>query len=125
MLSSNISKPENHNYKNNTACPEEINKAFEADSRFLKWLAELITGDPEIGEQCVADARKLTKERSGVFSNWLGQWARSATIDRAIAHGRNQINAASQRYVNSSCSHGGHVPLAAEEVDSLWNAREK
>ncbi len=108
-----------HGYKQNLASPAEIDKAFEEQSGYLKWLAEVITGDRALAEQCVADARRAAMETSGVFSDWSVPWARAATIERAVEYVGHEIGSSSHRYAQVRCLHGGHAPLTLVDIDSL------
>jgi hypothetical protein len=97
----------------------EIENAFDAESELLLWIAWLITGDQVLATRCVADARKLSCEKTGVFSDWLTQWARSATIQRAIEYSKDLISSASHQHENAQCTHGEHTPLTIGQIDNL------
>jgi hypothetical protein len=97
----------------------EIQHEFDAESVFLLWVAEVITGDPQLAEKCVTDARNIASTRSGIFLDWLTQWARTATIQCAIGHSQKQIISAAWKYRDFRCSHGGHAPLSRDETRLL------
>src|SRR4051794_41103983 len=82
-------------HKPNLASLGEIENAFDTESELLHRIAWLITGDQGLATKCVADARTLSREKAGLFSDWLTQWARAATIHRAIEFGCDQITSAS------------------------------
>ncbi len=94
-------------HKPSIASIAEIENAFDTESELLQWIAWLITGDQGLAARCVADARKLSREKTGVFSDWLIQWARSATIQT------------SHQYENARCVHGEHTPLTIEQIENL------
>jgi hypothetical protein len=96
-----------------------LNAAFDSDSAFLLWLAEVITGDPKVAEECLVDARKISQHQSGLFADWLTQWARAATIQQAILRVHGQILLASRNYDQIRCPHGGHVPVPLEQFREL------
>ena len=97
----------------------QLDAAFDSDSAFLLWLAEVITGDSQVAEECLVDARKISQQHSGLFVDWLTQWARSATIQQAIQRVHTQISLASHNYDQIRCPHGGHVPVPLEEFREL------
>lgn len=97
----------------------QLNAAFDSDSAFLLWLAEVITGDPKVAEECLVDAWKISQHQSGLFVGWLTQWARAATIRQAIQRVHGQILRASHNYDQIRCSHGGHVPIPLEQFREL------
>lgn len=99
------------------ASPTEIEAAFDAESDNLRWLARLVTGDVHAAERCVTDARRISSARSGLFSDWLKQWARSATIQQAIEHSRYDIAASAITYEKSRCDHSGHEPPSWEVIE--------
>ncbi len=110
-------------HKPSIASIAEIENAFDTESELLQWIAWLITGDQGLAARCVADARKLSREKTGVFSDWLIQWARSATIQRAIEYSRDLITSASHQYENARCVHGEHTPLTIEQIENLYACR--
>jgi hypothetical protein len=97
----------------------QLNAAFDSDSTFLLWLAEVITGDSKVAEECLVDARTISEQQSGLFVDWLAQWARSATIQQAIQRAHGQILCASHNYDQIRCPHGGHVPTPLEDFRQL------
>lgn len=119
MFSFREAEPESELLKPGLVSPIEIQHEFDTESIFLHWLAEVITGDPQIAERCVTDARALASKHSGAFVDWLTQWARTATIQCAIQQSQKEIFAASNKYKHFRCSHGGHAPLSPEEIRML------
>jgi hypothetical protein len=97
----------------------DVDNAFGADSAFLLWIAEAVAGSRSAAEQCLIDARSISRERSGLFADWLAQWARSATLNQAIWHAHEEISAAARRYEQSRCPHGGHVAPTLDEIREL------
>ena len=96
-----------------------MENAFQEDSTYLLWLAEVITGDSARARQCVIDARLISEQHSGLFVDWLAQWARTSTIMHAIGDSRTEIMLASQIYQERHCPHGGHAPTTTEQIMQL------
>jgi len=97
----------------------QLNAAFDSDSGFLLWLAEVITGDSKVAEECLVDARKISQQQSGLFVDWLSQWARSATVQQAIQRAHGQILLVSHSYDQICCPHGGHALIPLEQMREL------
>jgi hypothetical protein len=98
---------------------QAIEQAFTEDSAFLIWLAEVITGDYATAHQCVVDARSLSDQHSGVFVDWLAQWARISTIKQAVLRTEHEISQAAHSYEKRRCPHGGHASPTAEQLRGL------
>ena len=81
----------------------QLDAAFDSDSAFLLWLAEVIAGDSQVAEESLVNARKISQQHSGLFVDWLTQWARSATIQQAIQRVHTQISLASRKYDQIRC----------------------
>lgn len=101
------------------ASAAELNEAFLQQQEHLSWLAEVITGDADMAQVCVVNAWRLSKGGTGVFRDWLVQWARSSTVRSAVHCMREQIAAESEKYSELKCTHGGHPVLAVQEAESL------
>lgn len=106
-------------HREETASPIQIERIFDVESKTLKMVARLITGDEQAAARCVMDARLLSIKRSGVFVDWLGNWTRWATIQRAIEYNQNGIAIASQKYGKARCMHGGHTLPNLEDLTRL------
>ena len=119
MLWRSTRKQHLQTHKPSLASCAEVESAFDTDSEILQWLAWIITDNEQVALQCVAEARKLSSEQSEVFSDWLAQWARSSTIQRAIAYRRSDIISASHNYEKVQCMHGGHAALTLREIECL------
>jgi hypothetical protein len=98
---------------------QAIEQAFTEDLAFLIWLAEVITGDRATAQRCVVDARSLSDQHSGVFVDWLAQWARISTVKQAILCNEHEIEQASHIYESRRCPHGGHASPTAEQIRGL------
>jgi hypothetical protein len=102
------------------ASAAEIIQGFNAQSKQLQWIAEVITGNAILAAQCVVNARAIAESDSGVFRDWLVQWARTATVRNSLAPMHERIlQAAELRYEDVGCAHGGHETLSIHEVTAL------
>ena len=119
MFFSTCRDAHNSGTESGAARSKHLTAVFDSDSTFLLWLAEVITGDPNVAQECLVDARKISEQQSGLFVDWLSQWSRSATIQQAIQRAYRQISLASQKYEQIRCPHGGHVPLSLEHFRIL------
>lgn len=101
------------------ASAEELGEAFSVQREHLLWLAQVVTGDGELASKCCVDARRLSKGSSGMFRDWLLQWARVATVRSAVECVREGIGEHAAQYETSRCPHGGHASFTLEELEWL------
>lgn len=112
-------KPKSNGQRDKYASAPDIDMEFELRTEQLHWLAEVITGDPKLADQCVIDGRSLANRNSGVFRDWLGQWARSATIRSSVDCVRTEIAASEVKYEQARCVHSGHGAFSVEKADAI------
>lgn len=105
--------------KNRFATDAEMRQAFVAEQESLRWISLVITGDAAKAESAIVDASGLQKTSSGVFRDWLVQWAHSATARVAAANVRDSIIANSSKYLTFSCDHSDHDLLSEAQINAL------
>lgn len=101
------------------ATAEDIRKAFVRHREELDWLALFLTGNEELAEACVVDACTIAVTHSEVFDEWLGRWARRATIRSAIEMQGRRIAQLASAYEQHPCSHRSHPALKMEEIQLI------
>jgi len=106
-------------YRNQFASSYEIEEAFADHGGYLYWIALLITGDAESASRSIVNATELCSKNSGVFRDWLGRWARSATVRIAIAEVREQITKAASRYEFAPYGDSYQKLLSEDEIAAL------
>jgi len=100
----------------NHASPAEIVACFQDQNNVLSRLAFLISGDQAMAEQAVVQARETTLQGNSPFRDWLLEWAKAATIARAISQRANAIHICEAVYKNRRCTHVEHLwQVNAEE----------
>src|SRR5271166_3542027 len=92
----------------NYASPAEIVACFQDHRNVLGRLAFLITGDQATADQAVVQACEITLQGNSPFRDWLLEWAKAATIARAISHGANAIRICEATYKDRRCPHVEH-----------------
>lgn len=99
----------------------EIAACFENEGCLLGRLAFLITGDQATADQSVAQACEITLQGNSPFRDWLLEWAKTATIARAISHGTEAIRICEAAYKDQRCPHVEHLSQgdAEERAASL------
>jgi len=68
----------------------------------LYWISLVITGDDTIAEQAILNANELSASWSGVFRDWLIEWANHVTVRAAVRAVHDLISASAKRYAGSS-----------------------
>ena len=103
------------------ASPAEIVACFQDQRNVLGRLAFLITGDQATADQAVVQACEITLQGNSPFRNWLLEWAKTATIARAISHGTEAIRICEAAYKDRRCPHVEHLSQgdAEERAASL------
>jgi DNA-directed RNA polymerase specialized sigma24 family protein len=96
-----------------------MHKAFSDYREELAWLALFLTGDNEVAEACIVDACAVATTHNGVFLEWLGRWARRATIQSALEIRRSRIAQLASAYERHPCPHHQHAALPADAVSLL------
>lgn len=91
------------------ASPAEIVACFQDQRNVLGRLAFLLTGDGATAEQAVDQACEMTLQGNSPFRDWLFEWAKAATIARAISHGAGAIRICEVAYKDRKCPHTEHV----------------
>jgi len=99
----------------NHASPAEIVACFQDQRNVLGRLAFLITGDQATAEQAVVQACEMTIQGNSPFRDWLFEWAKAATIARAISHGTEAIRICETAYKDRRCPHGEHLSQGGVE----------
>jgi DNA-directed RNA polymerase specialized sigma24 family protein len=105
----------------NYASPAEIVACFQDQRTVLGRLAFLITGEQATAKQAVVQACEMTLQRNSPFREWLFEWAKAATITRAISHGTEAIRICEANYTDRRCPHVEHLSQgdAEERAASL------
>jgi hypothetical protein len=93
----------------NHASAAEIVACFWNETKLLDRLAFLITADRTTAEQAVAQACETTLQGNSPFRNWLLEWAKAATIARAISLQGLAIRACEAMYKERRCPHVDHL----------------
>jgi DNA-directed RNA polymerase specialized sigma24 family protein len=101
--STTATDPRNH------ASAAEIVACFQNDTKLLDRLAFFITADRTTAEQAVAQACETTLQGNSPFRNWLLEWAKAATIARAISLQGLAIRACEAMYKERRCPHVDHL----------------
>jgi hypothetical protein len=91
------------------ASAAEIVACFRNETRLLDRLAFFITADRTTAEQAVAQACETTLQGNSPFRNWLLEWAKAATIARAISLQGLTIGACEAMYKERRCPHVDHL----------------
>ena len=100
----------------NHASPADIVACFQDQRNVLGRLAFLITGDQTTADQAVDQACETTLQGNSPFRDWLFEWAKTATIARAISHGTDAIHICEAAYKDRRCPHVEHLSqVDAEE----------
>ena len=99
------------------ATAEELTATFVTEHDHLYWISLVITGDPALATNCLVDASRLSRTRTGVFRDWLVSWSRYATARIAVSSMRDAIAASAPRYASLSCTHSNHELLSIEQID--------
>ena len=93
----------------NHASAAEIVACFQNETKLLDRLAFFITADRTTAEQAVAQACETTFQGNSPFRNWLLEWAKAATIARAISLQGLAIRACEAVYKERRCPHVDHL----------------
>ncbi len=110
------SKAENKS-QSHRATPDEVRKAFLDYRDELDQLAFFLTGDREMAEACIVDACTLAISGNQVFEEWLGRWARRATIRSAINMQRDRMLHLATTYGHRPPAHREHAILSSETAE--------
>ncbi|MGE5112077.1 MAG: hypothetical protein ACM3JB_14540 [Acidobacteriaceae bacterium] len=100
------------------ATSAEIEAVFDVERDNLRWIAYAITGNKQLAEQSLVDARGLQPTATGVFRDWLVKWAESATARVAATNIGESLREAAKKYANWSCDHPSH-DISHEESSLL------
>jgi DNA-directed RNA polymerase specialized sigma24 family protein len=93
----------------NHASPAEVVACFQDQRNLLGRLAFLITGDHATADQAVVQACEITLQGNSPFRDWLFEWAKAATIARAISQGAKAIRICEATYKDRQCPHLEHL----------------
>ena len=93
----------------NHASPAEVVACFQDQRNLLGRLAFLITGEHATADQAVVRACEITLQGNSPFRDWLFEWAKAATIARAISHGAKAIRICEATYKDRRCPHLEHL----------------
>jgi len=92
---------EPHTNSRDRASVLEVMDCFSDSKSLLFQLALLITGEEQSAEQCVVNACELTANGSTPFRNWLGEWAKAATVGAAINRSLGAIHEGEAAYARA------------------------
>ena len=105
------------------ASNHEIKSVFAEQRDYLYWISLVITGDDAIAEQAMLNAKELSASWSGVFRDWLIEWANHVTVRAAVRAVHDLISESAKRYAGSSRETSDYdVPsdvLSGDQVASL------
>lgn len=100
----------------------EVVACFQDERSLLSKLALLITGDQATADQSVVTACERTLQGHSPFSDWLLEWAKTATITSAISRSAEAIRRCEDAYEGQRCTHPEHLLQGdAEERESNLN----
>lgn len=105
------------------ATPEDMSRVFIQHRPELRWFAYFIAGDEDVAEACVVDARAVSTTHNQVFSDWLLEWARYATIRAAIQVQKERLVLQARTFDHLTCSHT-HEPLQTATIDFILQNSE-
>jgi hypothetical protein len=100
------------------ATSAEIEGVFDVERENLRWIAYAITGNKQLAEESLVDARRLQPTATGVFRDWLLHWAESGTARVAATHIGESLREAAKKYAGWSCDHPSH-DISQEESSLL------
>jgi hypothetical protein len=89
-------------FRDSLASNQEIKSVFAEQRDYLCWISLVITGDDTIAEQAILNANELSASWSGVFRDWLIEWANHVTVRAAVRAVHDLISASAKRYAGSS-----------------------
>ncbi len=98
------------------ATDRELRSMFASERENLNWIALIITGDPILVEKAIVDANGLQRTATGVFVDWLEQWANSATARASANLVRDPIVRSAREYEMLDCEHLEHGTLQPNEI---------
>lgn len=105
------------------ASSHEIKSVFAEQRDYLHWISLVITGDDAIAEQAMLNANDLSASWSGVFRDWLIEWANHITVRASVRAVHDLISASAKRYSGSSCETSDYdvlsVVLSQDQIASL------
>jgi DNA-directed RNA polymerase specialized sigma24 family protein len=105
------------------ASNQEIKSVFAEQRDYLYWISLVITGDDAIAEQAMLNANELSASWSGVFRDWLIEWANHVTVRAAVRAVHDLISESAKRYAGSSReTSDSDVPsdvLSGDQIASL------
>jgi hypothetical protein len=96
----------------------EIEGVFDVEREKLRWIAYAITGNKQLAERSLVDARGVQPTATGVFRDWLVQWAESATARVAATNIGESLREAAKKYAYWGCDHPSH-DISQEESSLL------
>jgi DNA-directed RNA polymerase specialized sigma24 family protein len=105
------------------ASNQEIKSVFAEQRDYFYWISLVITGDDAIAEQAMLNANELSASWSGVFRDWLIEWANHVTVRAAVRAVHDLISESAKRYAGSSReTSDSDVPsdvLSGDQIASL------
>src|ERR1700722_5125033 len=72
---------------------EAVQRAFESNSEDLLWVAEVMTGDRQAGEQCASEAIELAVAAQDVGPEWILHLVRRLLVHVALRRMSAEIRA--------------------------------
>jgi DNA-directed RNA polymerase specialized sigma24 family protein len=110
-------------FRDSLASNQEIKSVFAEQRDYLYWISLVITGDEAIAEEAILNANELSASWSGVFRDWLIEWANHVTVRAAVRAVHDLISASAKRYAGSSRETSDYdVPsdvLSGDQIASL------
>lgn len=97
------------------ASAAEVVHCFRDQSLVLRNLAVLITGDPVVADECIVEACENTFRGNTPFREWLFEWAKVATITRAVSRQAAAIRSCEATHLYQHCTHPEHLSLIDAE----------
>ena len=105
------------------ASNHDIKSVFAEQRDYLYWISLVITGDDAIAEQAMLNVNELSASWSGVFRDWLIEWANHVTVRAAVRAVHDLISESAKRYAGSSRETSDYdVPsdvLSGDQIASL------
>jgi hypothetical protein len=72
---------------------EAVQRAFESNAEYLLWVAEVMTGDRQAGEQCVSEAIELAEAAQEVGTEWILRMVKRLLVHVALRRMSAEIRA--------------------------------
>jgi DNA-directed RNA polymerase specialized sigma24 family protein len=114
----------NDSLASSIASNQEIKSVFDEQRDYLYWISLVITGDDAIAERALLNANELSANWSGVFRDWLIEWANHVTVRAAVRAVHDLISASAKRYGGSSRETSDYDALDVLSDDQIASLRQ-